>query len=83
MMSRAPARSCWTARSSFLRANPLAPYAMKTTSRDMDRIERLKVTQQRRAEQFAACAYVLEQDPSIPGAEALFDRGRANGLVLQ
>ena len=48
----------------------------------MDRNERLEVTQQRRAEQFAACVYVLGRDPSVRGAEALFDQVLTNGLAL-
>lgn len=48
----------------------------------MDRNERLKVTQQRRAREFASCAYVLGRDPSAGGAEALFDQALTNGLAL-
>ena len=48
----------------------------------MDASERLKAAQQRRAREFAACAYVLRRDPSAGGAEALFDQALTNGLAL-
>lgn len=48
----------------------------------MDRDDQLKLTQQRRAKQFAACVYALGHDPSGRGAEALFDQALTNGLAL-
>ncbi|MCA2230467.1 hypothetical protein [Nonomuraea aurantiaca] len=48
----------------------------------MDRNERLRLTQRRRAEQFGACVYALRRGPSARGAEAVFDQALTNGLAV-